>query len=43
MLDDLRRRGEYQVSQMEALNQTVIDYEPGDLVEMREKELQQLE
>lgn len=39
MLEDIRRRGEYQASQMEALNSTVIDYEPGDLLEMREKEL----
>lgn len=43
MLDDLRRKGDQQASQLEALNQTVIDYEPGDILEMREKEMQQLE
>lgn len=43
MLDDLRRKGDQQSSQLEALNQTVIEYEPGDILEQREKEMHQLE
>lgn len=42
-LDDLKRSYEQSQSQIDILNQTVIDYEPGDLLELRDKEVQQLE
>lgn len=49
MLDDLRRK-ELEISTSavntsisETLNQTVIGYEPGDILDVRDKEIQQLE
>lgn len=53
MLDDLRRKEQEQLElsthntsisfQNDTMNQTVIGYEAGDILEMRDKELQQLE